>query len=175
MRSRVSLKERTDDFILQQSSLKRYSEAPQRDVQNLLNWHSNYDDRAIDSEEWEYLKKPEDLICVVQRDKTPLRRLVDKSHGLRTLPVWRNKRTQAPENDYSGVSYYSESRIDRFVSAVIVVIGVTMLLVPIWVLFVMKTLKEKLGVITGFVSLFLIILSFAMVAKPFEALGATAA
>jgi hypothetical protein len=39
----------------------------------------------------------------------------------------------------------------------------------------MDSLTRKLAVITAFVLVFLLVLSFAMVAKPFEALGATAA
>jgi hypothetical protein len=65
--------------------------------------------------------------------------------------------------------------MDVFVSAMIVIVGATLLITPIWILQAMDSLKLKLAVITVFVTVFLLILSFAMVAKPFEALGATAA
>ncbi|KAI0902956.1 hypothetical protein F4823DRAFT_569169 [Ustulina deusta] len=65
--------------------------------------------------------------------------------------------------------------MDSFASAVIVFVGASILVTPIWILQAIETLKTKLAVITAFVLVFLLILSFAMVSKPFEALGATAA
>ncbi|EEU45428.1 uncharacterized protein NECHADRAFT_80333 [Fusarium vanettenii 77-13-4] len=126
-------------------------------------------------EEQEYLQHGKDLICVAQKDKTPLRRLIDSSLTIRTLPIWRHKDKAVPNYDAEHVSYYSDSRMDKFASAVIAIIGVVMLITPIWVLQAMDGLKAKLGVITAFVLIFLLTLSFAMASKPFEALGATAA
>ncbi|KAF3798027.1 hypothetical protein GCG54_00003930 [Colletotrichum gloeosporioides] len=65
--------------------------------------------------------------------------------------------------------------MDASVSAMILAIGVVMLLTPIWILQAMNDLKERLGIITAFIFIFLLLLSLVMVAKPFEALGATAA
>lgn len=73
------------------------------------------------------------------------------------------------------VTYYSAERMDKFASGVIVGVGAAMLIAPLWILQGLSTMTMKLTVITVFVSVFLIVLSFAMVAKPFEALGATAA
>ena len=65
--------------------------------------------------------------------------------------------------------------MNRFTSAIIIAIGMVMLVTPIWALQAMNDIRSKLGVITGFILLFLLVLSVAMVAKPFEALAATAA
>ncbi|EMR64000.1 hypothetical protein UCREL1_9029 [Eutypa lata UCREL1] len=65
--------------------------------------------------------------------------------------------------------------MDAFASGVIIAVGSAMLIAPIWILQALNDPKAKLGVITGFIFAFLLILSLAMVAKPFEALGATAA
>ncbi|RSL60017.1 hypothetical protein CEP54_006973 [Fusarium duplospermum] len=162
-------------FVLQQSKLRSYPEAPKRDVDSIKNWHYNHDYEAIARKEQEYLEHGKDLICMVQKDKTPLRRLIDSSLTIRTLPIWRHKDKAAPNYDAEYVSYYSDSRMDTFASAAIAVIGVVMLITPIWVLQAMDGLKAKLGVITAFVLIFLLVLSFAMASKPFEALGATAA
>ncbi|KAH7010319.1 hypothetical protein EDB80DRAFT_714779 [Ilyonectria destructans] len=164
-----------NEYVLQQSSLRKYPQAPSRDVKSIQNWHYNYDYKAIAAEEQSYLGHEKDLLCVVQRDKAPLRRLIDKSQRLRTLPIWKNKTKQAPDVDMQHVSYYSDKRIDGFASGVIVAVGVIMLITPIWILQAMKTLQAKLAVITIFVFAFLLILSFPMASKPFEALGATAA
>lgn len=65
--------------------------------------------------------------------------------------------------------------MDGFASLFIVAVGAVMLLAPLWILHALSDSKKKLIVITVFNFVFLIILSFAMVAKPLQALGATAA
>ncbi|RYC58904.1 hypothetical protein CHU98_g7302 [Xylaria longipes] len=130
---------------------------------------------TISPEEWKYLEHESDLFGVVQKDKTPLRRLIDHSRRLRTLSIWRLKNQSAPKDEDDTVSYYSDKRMDTFASSIIVGLGIILLLAPLWILYALKSSVLKLAVITVFVATFLIILSFAMVAKPFEALGATAA
>lgn len=71
--------------------------------------------------------------------------------------------------------YFSDKRIDAFASGVIVIVGLTMLLTPVWILQALNSLLWKLVVISIFIFIFLVTMSFTMVAKPFEALGATAA
>ncbi|KAI8669140.1 hypothetical protein NCS57_00728000 [Fusarium keratoplasticum] len=164
-----------DAFVLQQSKLRRFPEAPHRDIRSIRNWHHNHDYVAIAAEEQEYLEHEKDLICLVQKDKTPLRRLIDTSLTIRTLPIWKHKGKAAAEYDAEHVSYYSDSRMDKTASVVIVAVGIVMLITPIWVLQAMDGLRAKLAVITTFVLVFLLVLSFAMASKPFEALGATAA
>ncbi|KAF4432004.1 hypothetical protein CGCFRS4_v008921 [Colletotrichum fructicola] len=163
-----------NELILQQSALRRYSKAPKRDRKNVQNWHFNHDYAAIAHEEQAYLEK-EDLVSVAYTEKTPLRKAIDSSLRLRTLPVWRHRENTAPSYDAREVTYYSDKRMNAFASAVIIAIGVVMLLTPIWILQAMGDLKGKLAVITVFIFIFLLVLSLAMVAKPFEALGATAA
>ncbi|KAI0182843.1 hypothetical protein EV127DRAFT_309745, partial [Xylaria flabelliformis] len=73
------------------------------------------------------------------------------------------------------ISYYSDTGMDSFASAVIVFVGASILITLIWILQAIENLQQKLAVITAFVLAFLLILSFAMASKLFEALGATAA
>lgn len=164
-----------DKFILQQSEIRKLSQAPRRDIKSLRNWHYNHDYAAISPQEQQYLEHEEDLISIVARDKTPLRQLIDCSATVRTLRLWRQKTSDVPDYDAGSVSYYSDARMNKFASAVITAVGIVMLLTPIWILQAMDHLVMKLAVITVFVLVFLLTLSFAMVSKPFEALGATAA
>ncbi|KAI8945298.1 hypothetical protein F4801DRAFT_136462 [Xylaria longipes] len=164
-----------NEFILQQGEMKKFQSARGQDIRSLRNWHYNHDYVAISPEEWKYLEHESDLFGVVQKDKTPLRRLIDHSRRLRTLSIWRLKNQSAPKDEDDMVSYYSDKRMDTFASSIIVGLGIILLLAPLWILYALKSSVLKLAVITVFVATFLIILSFAMVAKPFEALGATAA
>lgn len=156
--------------------LRKYPRAPERDVKSINNWHFNHDYGAIDKDEQQYLEHTDDLICVVQKEKTPLRKVIDNSLRLRTLPLWRYKNDiPVPEYDAGNVSYYKDERMDKFASLIIVSVGVIMLITPIWILQSLADLNMKLVVITIFVFVFLLILSYFMATKPFEALGATAA
>ncbi|KAK7755882.1 hypothetical protein SLS62_002169 [Diatrype stigma] len=167
---------RYNELVLQQSKLRKYPQAPKRDVKSINNWHFNHDYRAIDGDEQKYLEHTDDLICVVQKDKTPLRKAIDNSLRLRTLPLWRYKKdTPMPEYDAAHLVYFKDERMDRFASVLIVSVGMVMLVTPLWILQSMAVLDMKLVVITVFVSVFLLVSSYFMAAKPFEALGATAA
>lgn len=73
------------------------------------------------------------------------------------------------------MAYYSDKRINNFTSMTIVFIGIAMLLTPIWIPQALHSATPKLIVITIFILAFLVTLSYAMVTKPFEALGSTAA
>ncbi|KAL1882806.1 hypothetical protein Daus18300_000444 [Diaporthe australafricana] len=168
---------RYNDFILQQSLVRKSPRAPRRDIKSIRNWHFNHDYAAISPKEQEYLNhaSEDDLIRVVHVDKTPLRRLVDSSLRLRTLRLWKDKKDDIPSYDAANVEYFLDKRMDRFSSAVIVAIGVAMLITPIWILQALESLPTKLGTITAFVSVFLVVVSMIMVSKPLEALSATAA
>ncbi|KAI1350877.1 hypothetical protein F5Y01DRAFT_284593 [Xylaria sp. FL0043] len=167
--------DRYNKFLIQQSKLREYIRAPSRDVKSLRTWHDNHQNVAIDEEEHRYLEEDQDLIRLRSCDKTPLRNWIDNSLTLRTLSVWKKQSRAVPEYDASNVSYYSNTGMDAFASAVIVFIGASILITPIWILQAIENLQIKLAVITAFILVFLLLLSFVMVSKPFEALGATAA
>lgn len=160
--------------MLQQSELRKLPQAPSRDVKSIRSWHSSHSDAAISAHEIQYLGHDEDLFCVVRREKTPLRRLIDRSLMIRTLHLWKQTK-DVPDYDANNVTYYSDKRMDGFASIMITGIGIIMLITPIWILQSMEALSRKLVVITVFILIFLLTLSFAMASKPFEALGATAA
>lgn len=74
--------------------------------------------------------------------------------------------------------YNKESIIDKSVTIVTMVLGVAMLIGPLWWLqhlSTQKNLEARLAVITVFLILFTILLSILTVARPFEVLAATAA
>ncbi|KAI0433536.1 hypothetical protein F5Y09DRAFT_338563 [Xylaria sp. FL1042] len=164
-----------DKFLIQQSQLREYVRAPSRDIQSLRTWHSNHQNVAIDEEEHRYLEEDQDLMRLRSHDKTPLRNWIDNSLALRTLSVWKKQSRTIPEYDASNVSYYSNTSMDTFACAMIVFIGASILITPIWILQAIENLQIKLAIITTFVLMFLLLLSFAMASKPFEALDATAA
>ncbi|KAK0384103.1 hypothetical protein NLU13_8192 [Sarocladium strictum] len=157
------------EFLLRQSALRTLPQAPRRNVKSIKNWHYNFDHSAIAHAEQDYLNHEKDLIS-----------MIDSLYFLRTLGIWKRRTGQGlddadPSDEPDLIRYFSNKRIDSFASGVIVTIGVVMLLAPLWILLSLDNPRIKLAVITIFISTFLLILSFAMVAKPFEALAVTAA
>lgn len=75
--------------------------------------------------------------------------------------------------------YNRDSRVDKLATFLIMLLGLGMLIGPLWWLQHLSAyqpnLQARLEVITGFLVLFTILLSILTVAKPFEVLAATAA
>ncbi|KAI0142328.1 hypothetical protein F4776DRAFT_501854 [Hypoxylon sp. NC0597] len=106
-------------FLFHQCQTRQFFRAPMRDVKNIKRWHKNYDNRAIDEDEQSYLDH-DDLVCLSRKDKLPLRQLIDHSLRLITLSIWRDKpRVLAQAQGLENVSYFSEKKMNMFVSAVI--------------------------------------------------------
>ncbi|ETS74199.1 hypothetical protein PFICI_14065 [Pestalotiopsis fici W106-1] len=167
-----------DRLVLQQSELRKLPPALKKDVKSVKNWHFNHDHAAVAAAEQKYLDHEADLFSMATtKGRSPLRQVIDSSLRLRTLGLWSVEKANSavPAYDSGNISYYSDKRIDAFVSGLIVLIGITMLITPIWILQSLNSMQSKLFVITVFILVFLLVLSLAMVAKPFEALGTTAA
>jgi hypothetical protein len=61
------------------------------------------------------------------------------------------------------------------VNLIITVLGLSMLVAPLWWLAFVAHTAKRIGIITGFVVAFLCFVTFATNARTFESLGATAA
>lgn len=160
-----------------QSQLANRPPVPAKDATSLSNWQQNHLN-AIQSEEAAYIKHTRDLFSVVPKSKSPLRNLFEKSLHFRIFRPWRVKREEDIENsnrDTKHELYISDERVDGFISIIIAFVGLAMLITPLWILEFTSSSIASLAWITGFIILFLCIVSYATVAKPFETLGATAA
>lgn len=169
----------------------------------MRHWFENANNKVIQSEEKRFIDKDGDLIPVVPKIKTPLRRFIDKFDkprywslfrdrdvGLpaapRSLPIpdidcyQINQRIHGTSRDFGLTTtvYNKDSAIDKSVTFVTMVLGVAMLVGPLWWLQQLSSqenLKSRLAVITGFLIIFTILISILTVARPFEVLAATAA
>jgi hypothetical protein len=166
----------SDTLILQQAELKKYPLASKKAVVSVQNWHENHGNLVIAPEEQEYLSHDLDLFPLARREKTPLRKLLERSRRFRIHSVWRKKKVpELPVYDADTVKLLSDKRIDRFITAITMSIGSAMLIAPMWVLQALDDPSRKLAVITAFIVVFLGMVSYATVAKPPEILAATAA
>ena len=159
-----------NELFLQHSQLRHLPPVHPRNTTSITNWLYNYGN-AIDEQETQYLEKTSDLIPMVPKYKSPLRRCLERWKGFRLLDLWR----QQPDNPDKHVIYTSDKRIDLFVGLVTTIIGLAMLVVPLWVLAFVPGMVYRLTTITVFLVVFLGFVSSMTVARPPEALGGTAA
>ena len=107
--------------------------------------------------------------------KIPLRLLLEHSHNLRLLKLWRQKPADTNLVNDENVAYISDAKIDHFVTVFITSLGLTMLIAPLWILAYLGGLSQRLGVTSAFIMLFVTLILLTTVAKPFESFAAAAA
>jgi len=159
-----------NELVLQHSELRKRPPVSSKDRNNLVNWFETHG-RAIASDETKYIHHSEDLFSIVPKSKTPLRCFMERSQRFRLFRWW----LKASPIEDEDVHYTSDQRIDTFVNMIIALIGLIMLIVPLWVLAFVTSVVNRLAIITSFVVVFLCFVSFTTVARPFETLGAAAA
>lgn len=90
-----------------------------------------------------------------------------------------NRRLYGSSRDFEldTTVYIKESAFDKTVSCVTMVLGVAMLVGPLWWLQHLSTqnVEARLAVVTGLLIAFTVLLSMVTKARPFEMLAATAA
>ena len=172
-------------------------------IQNVRNWFRNHevefedgDDRvlmpAIDDLETAYIhgKHTDDLVPVRPKDKSPIRRFLGRSlflkiRGLRKLFERRPEEwekvdpTDVPTGDHpsrAGITIWENVKnIDRLAAFFTAFVSLAMLVGPLWILNNVQGINVRLGVITGFLVLFFVLVSAATTARPSEAIAAAAA
>lgn len=186
-------------FLLDHSQLKARSDATDFQICNVKNWLDS-SNGAIKDEEAAFIEQEGDLIAIVPRVKTPLRRFIDKFPSIRKISCFRDRKVRSiniPPIDIKAEAkvrqrntrfddfesrttiYNKESRIDKFATCAAIVLGLGMLIAPLWLLQHLSAekpnLNSRLLVITVFMVVFTIMIIVVTIAKPSEALAATAA
>ena len=166
-------KDGADDLVLQHSQLRARPKVPKKDLISLETWLYNHANPILPAET-EYLQRPSDLFTLVPASKSPLRLFLERSRRFRLLKLWRKEPSDSTVKD-ENVHYISDARIDHFVTIFIMSIGLIMLIAPLWILTYLGGLARRLAVISAFIVLFVVLISWTTIAKPFESLAAAAA
>ncbi|EKG10199.1 hypothetical protein MPH_12799 [Macrophomina phaseolina MS6] len=181
----VKLLDQYDSLVLKYAKVKKQPQAPKRSVRNIEEWLEKYP-QAITSFETGFLstEKRDDLIATAHREKTPLRRALGKLLGrfsdLQPWTLFRMK-NRSSTSEYAqkygdeGVIVYDDDLVDKLVMGIILFLGLIMLLVPAWLLNQIPSHTVRLGIISGFISLFVGLLLLVTPSKPFETMVGTAA
>lgn len=163
-------------MVLQYSQLRLRPEASGESINNIRNWFYN-NHGAILEEETRFINHT-DLIAIQDQTKSGLRRLADPLIArLSKGPLRMLRRENSGEVDSMNeatVSCSNDHRVDQVADILALVVGLVLLIAPLWILQTVGSNLGKLGVVTCFVVVFLLILSFAMVGSPYQVLAATA-
>jgi len=140
---------------------------------------------AIDELEAAFVEYADDLLALESNKRSWFRRIVEDLLLLQ-LPLVRRFFQRTPQ-DYAVINanavtiWQDDGKVDRFMNfsraALTAVVGLGMLLGPLWVLEKCRdsALDLKLGIITAFVTLFFVLVAVATTARVVEALAAAAA
>ncbi|OCL04960.1 hypothetical protein AOQ84DRAFT_299854 [Glonium stellatum] len=174
----IPLLERYDRLVWYYSELKARPAAPKRVVKNVKNWLVENEGAIADAES-QFVGMDKDLIAMVHREKTPLRRMLEYFRWFRLARCFRSRKDQAHQYTtyfYSDTTtYYSDTFMDMTVTVIILLLGLGMLLGPAWWLQKAGSLSLRLSIICIFVPVFMLLLTAVAPLRPFETVAATSA
>jgi hypothetical protein len=180
--SKYLLKASSDRFVNEYSQLARQPKARSDDIQNVESWLLNNHVGAIDMPERQYIMRHEDLIAVQPKVRSWFRDVLEMTYFLALMnhiPGLRSCFTRKPM-DYEAISdgkgyWQHDKRVEGFSTFTISIAGMGMLVGPLWWLNFVSQQEIRLGVITGFIVVFFVLVLVATTAKVSDALAAAAA
>ena len=90
-----------ENFLLDHAQIKARPEATEFQISNIKRWFENANKKVIQPEEKQFIDKDGDLIPVVPKIKTPLRRLIDKFEKPRLWAFFRDRDVGSPRFPFS--------------------------------------------------------------------------
>ena len=161
-----------EQFLSVHAELESRPPATKHSKTNVKNWLWNHPETILEAEA-DFVHR-DDLINVVTRRKSPLHDFLLHTDVYTYLPFL--KATREPANiDKRTVFMYSDARVDLVVTVLLLVLGLVMLIVPLWILDVIRNTQYRLAFISCAIVIFLLLISGLTAARPSEALAGTAA
>jgi hypothetical protein len=154
----------------------------QDDVKAVRDWLCNHD-CAIADPEAAYIVDEEhddDLIPVHPKPRSWFRKVLEKTSVLRHRPL-RQYLSREPcdillrDLDDKETIWHNDKRVEWLSGLVIGIVGLGMLIGPIWALYEVEPSSRRLAIISGFIVAFYVLVVIATTAKLFESLAAVAA
>ncbi|KAF2790450.1 hypothetical protein K505DRAFT_340422 [Melanomma pulvis-pyrius CBS 109.77] len=154
------------------------------DVASVRRWLRIIRPTAIDIRESEYIDHDDDLVSIHPKTRSPGRNFLENvafggrlnPWGIPWLKEWFSR--QAPKDIISlkneETVWPNDQRMEKVSSVLISVVGIAMLIGPIWGLAYIRRMEYRLAVISGFIVVFFVVLAITR-SRLYEALAATAA
>lgn len=168
-----------DSFVNDYAQLATRPQVHPYDMKAVRDWHGNYYG-AINDEEAAYItddRYTDDLIPVHPKSRSWFRRVLERS--LLKMPRVQSLFCRTPSDpqdiDDGLTLWQNDKRMERLSFIFIGFAGLAMLIGPLWWLNYLQNSEARLGVITGFVTAFFVIVAKATTASVYETLAAAAA
>lgn len=162
-----------NEFVTAYSTLSSRPAASRFELQNLRNWLDDYNG-AICANEEQLLRDEGDLIPIVVKTKSLLRRAIEHSSILLGSFLFGNRSKNLASAD-SESKYFNDDKVDKFVYYTIVGLGLGMLVGPLWLLDKVNPSGARLGIITAFIVVFTVLIGLSTRATAIETMAGTAA
>ncbi len=139
----------------------------------MKNWFSNHE-YAIIGDEQTFVDRAGDVVAFIDDDATFVRRALERLIPGITGEIFASKQHEA-DPKAATTRFFDNDALESFSSTVIVAFGLGLLFGPMWWLSLVDDGSSKLGIITGFVIFFSVVVHVGTKAQPSEVLGAAAA
>lgn len=168
-----------DSFLNGYSQLASRGVVDPHDIDTVRLWLNEVRPKAIHGREAEYIEHDGDLVPILPKLRSPFRKFLEDMAILRA-PGLRNFFSTVPPMDdidlqNEGTLWIHHDRVDKLSALIISLAGLTMLIGPLWLLKFVTDPTKRLGIISGFIVAFFILVNLATTARVYEALGAAAA
>jgi hypothetical protein len=163
---------RIDEFVEAFSKLRTRPRADKRQVDNVNNWLQR---GAIAETEAEFATHCSDLISINSRNSAPLGQWLEACRKLHLWRIFRAKNVPDLHIKSPATVYSSNQKFDGLTTTSIIFMGLVMLLAPMWWLEFVSGSESRLKIITGFICVFIVVMSTATIHRPFEVVASTAA
>jgi hypothetical protein len=181
-----SLADIQDAFINGYTQLVNRPAIHKDDLATVKRWMLEQNKKAIHPDEAAFINCDDDLIGIQPKARSWLRNVLEATFVLRIPGVRRFferkprdrdliKEATATLNEKEGTRWPNDERVEGFSTLVIALIGLGMLVGPLWWLAYVSGLVHRLSIITGFIAVFFILVEVATDAGVFNALAAAAA
>lgn len=168
-----------DSFVNEYAQLVDRPPVYPDDLKEVKKWLQNVHRGAIQPVERAYIDKDDDLIPVQPKIRSSFRNFLEKSRLFLGWGFMKEIFGRTPTGFYDvekdDTYWQNDSRLESFASVIISVIGLIMLVGPLWILEYVVGTPGRLGIITGFITVFFIIVLLLTTARVFDALVAAAA
>jgi hypothetical protein len=138
-------------------------------------------EHAIHAKESAYIYGNEDLIGVKPKVRSWFRNVLESSFLLQT-PCLRRHFKKDPSNKAElakdtcdGTVWPDDDKVEGFSTLIISLVGLGMLVGPLWILAYVDHVAQRLGIITSFIAVFFVLVGVATKCGIFNALAAAAA
>ena len=131
--------------------------------------------RASTKAEGAFAKRVQDLFSINPKTRSPLGKLLESTRLVRLSRFFKAKADPDSQIMSDYVHYTSDEALAILTTIAIIVLGLIMLLGPLWWLEFVSNSKTRLGIITGFLAVFMGLMSLATNNRPFEVVASSAA